>query len=111
MKGKMDFDNVKKIYESGKKKPKKTLCILVLLFVLVGIIAFVTSFCGEKGKQFAEPSKISNDTVTTPKAKQKQITNNDRTKDNLKIEQHTEGNQSPAIVSNSDVKIEYGGNK
>lgn len=107
----MDFDNVEKIYESGKKKPKKTLLIVVLLIVLVGIIAFVNNFCGEKARQFAEPSKISNDTVMTPKAKQKQITNNDPTKDNLKIEQHTEGNQSPAIVSDGDVKIEYRGNK
>lgn len=27
------------------------------------------------------------------------------------IDQKTEGNQSPAIVSDGDVKIEYGGNK
>ena len=107
----MNINNAEKIIESGKKYPWKTLLKFVLALMLVGIFAFVAHYCGEKGKQLAEPPKISNETIKAPNEKQQKMRDNDQPKDNLKIKQHTEGDQSPAIVSNGDVEIEYGDNK
>jgi|LGOV01.1.fsa_nt_gb flagellar basal body-associated protein FliL len=91
----MNFDDAKKIYESGRKQPIKTILTVVLLLVLLAISAYVTIFSGEKAKQHANTS-------TQPVKVNGQ---------GEKIFQTTEGNQSPAIVSDEDVNIEYGGDK
>lgn len=100
----MDFDNVEKIIASGKKKPIKTLLIFILVIILLALSALVTNFFGEKGKRLADPSKISNEALSTLGEKQQQITNNEQSKDTFKIEQHTEGDQSPAIIIFGDPK-------
>jgi flagellar basal body-associated protein FliL len=91
----MNFDDAKKIYESGRKKPIKTILIVVLLLVLLALSAYVTIFSGEKAKKHAntstQPFKVNGQ--------------------GEKIFQTTEGNQSPAIVSDEDVNIEYEGDK
>ena len=91
----MDFDNAEKIIESGKKKPQKTLAAVIVLIVLLGIIAYVQVYFSEKAKQHAS-------TLKEP------VNANGQDE---RIDQNTEGDKSPAIVSGGDVKIEYGGDK
>ena len=52
----MNFDDAKKIYESGRKQPIKTILTVVLLLALLAISAYVTIFFGEKAKQHANTS-------------------------------------------------------
>ncbi len=60
---------------------------MLLVVILAAVIAFVTGFFGETGKQAATPSRDASGPT---------------------IHQQTEGNQSPAVISDRDVTITYG---
>jgi hypothetical protein len=107
----MDFDDAEKIIEKGKKRPIKTLIGLFVILIMIAAYALVTNYCGEKGKQFAEPLKTSSETQETPKENQLKVKNNDQPQNKVIIEQHTEGDQSPNIVSDDETNITYGVSK
>lgn len=88
----MDFNEAKNIEESAKKKPIKTILVVLISLAMVALIAYTQGFFGEKGKDHAdtstEPAKVSDQ--------------------GNKTVQITKGNQSPAVVSDGDVSIYYG---
>jgi len=88
----MDFKDIIEIINSYKKQPRKTILIVLLLLPLLFIGAYVKGCCEEKGKQYANTSKHPN--------AQNEI-----------IYQATEGDKSPIIVSDGDVRLEYGNDK
>jgi hypothetical protein len=87
----MDFNNGKKIFDSFKRQPLKTTLIIILLLILLALSTYVAGFFGEKAKEHA----------TTVKSNGK----------GEQVNQTTKGDKSPAVVSDGDVKIEYGGDK
>ena len=82
----MDLEKAEKIVEPGKKNIVKTCVKILIIVAIVAIIAWVKGFFGERGKQDASPPKERPD---------------------VSIEQRTEGDQSPAIIS-PDVNLSYG---
>jgi hypothetical protein len=87
----MDFNNAKKMFDSLKRQPVKTTLIIILSLILLAFSSYLAGFWGEKGKEHA--------TAVDSNGKGKQIN------------QTTKGDKSPAIVSDGDVNIEYGGDK
>jgi hypothetical protein len=85
----MDFNDGKKIYESFKSKPLKTIFIIGCLLMLLAVGAYINGFFSEKAKDHA-------------------TTVNSNGKDE-RVYQTTTGDESPAVVSDGDVNIEYGG--
>jgi flagellar basal body-associated protein FliL len=104
---KMDFKDAEKIVEAGKTKFKRTLFIIILLLVLIAVIAYIKGFFGEKGKQHAGSSNESHWSSNSPS---REIQHQEKNTNAPVINQHTEGDQSPAIISN-DVNITYGAPK
>jgi hypothetical protein len=105
----MDFKDTEEIIEKGKKRPKRTLFVLILLSIFVVAYAYLTGFFSEKGKQHATPQKEIPRVVqpTNDLPKQKEDTNQPV------INQHTEGNQSPAvnIAPGGTANLTYGKTK
>ena len=90
----MDYKDTEKIIEAGEKRPKRTLFVLLVLLLLVSVIAFVTGYFREKGKRLAFPANQSQ-VISPPSSKAR-----DHQKQDIPrpiINQHTEGNQSPAV--------------
>ena len=102
----MDLNDAEKLITSGKKRPCKTLFNLLILFVLIAIISFVTQYCGEKGKQKAGVSESINQAPPTPKMDESASTI--PVTPAPSVSQKTHGEQSPAINSGRDVKLKYG---
>jgi flagellar basal body-associated protein FliL len=87
----MDFKNTEEIIEKGKKRPIRTLFILIVLVILVAAYAYITGFFSEKAKQHAVPPKDSSRDMLPSKDMSHQ-----RSSTNAPVtNQHTEGNQSP----------------
>lgn len=133
----MNFEQAEKIFDSIRKKPKKTIAILLTLIILFILYTLLSSFLTEKVKQLASPAKqasaiadmpsnkgqeaknigptsgTQNSAFTAAKKPQREKTkkDNDKTVDAPRINQHTEGSQSPAIISDRDVTITYGESK
>ncbi len=133
----MDFKQAEKIFDSIKKKPKKTVAILFALLILFILYTLIYSFISEKGKQLASPAKQSypvaesssnkgqetqtihpssgtqTSAFTATKKQQTEKTKQEYHKaiDAPRINQHTEGSQSPAVISNRDLTITYGESK
>ncbi len=91
----MDFDNAEKIIDKAKTQPKKTIMIVIVFAIIALAVAYGTTFVSKKAEQHAEPS--------IPAQKNQSETSS--------IEQHTKGDQSPAVVSDGDVEIKYGSDK
>lgn len=89
----MDFKNAEEIIEKGKKRPKRTLYILIFLLISVAAYAYITGFFSEKGKQHAASQTESPRIILPSKDLPKQKGNTNAPV----INQHTEGNQSPAV--------------
>lgn len=87
----MDFNDAKKIFESFKRQPLKTILIIILLLTFLAVSAYVTGFFGEKAKEHANA-----------------VNSNGKGE---RVYQATEGDESPAIVSDGNVNLEYGGDK
>lgn len=87
----MDFNNGERILDSFKRRPLKTTVIIIFLLISLAICSYVVGFFGEKAKEHRA--------TLTSNGKGEQVN------------QTTKGDKSPAIVSNGDVKIEYGGDK
>ena len=130
----MDFDTVEKMVESFKKKPKATLAVVVTLAIVFIVSAYLYGFFSEKGKHLASPAKQTSPAAKSPNTKDREAQDiqprsgppksslnatNDQLTERAKqdtgedataprINQHTEGNQSPAIVADRDVTITYG---
>ncbi len=107
----MDFEDAEKIIEKAKTQPKKTITIVIVFAIIALAIAYGTTLVSEKAKQHAEPSipaqKAQSETASTPDKK----TSNKAANGTSSIEQHTKGDQSPAVVSDGDVEIKYGSDK
>ena len=86
----MDFKDTEEIIEAGKKRPKSTLVILIVLLILLGVIAFVTSYSSEKGKRLAIPSNVSQTQSTKERPLQRY---------------ETSGSQSPIMPDNKGTVI------
>lgn len=95
----MDFDDVERIFDKAKTHPKKTLRIIIILIAIALSIAYGKSFISEKAKQRATPSTSAPKVSTEPA----------KGKSSIKI--RTEGEKSPAIVSEGEVEIKYGDEK
>jgi len=101
----MDFGDVEKIIEKVKKRPIKTLGIFFVFLVLLALIAFVNGFFDKKGKQHAGSSNESHEISVLP---HNGVQDQKKNTGAPIIIQHTEGNQSPAVVSESgNVNITY----
>jgi hypothetical protein len=90
----MDFNDSEKIVEEGEKHPKRTLIIFLVLLMLIAVFAYATGFFGEKGKRHAIPS---NERAVTSVPSSKVIEHQKEDINAPVINQHTEGNQSPAL--------------
>lgn len=98
----MNYKEFKRIYESFKKWPIITITFLVVCLIIFIFSKYFGSYFSEKGKQFANPQvKLINDRMSSEEIRK--YKNN--SKSTSKINQHTEGNQSPAVISNKDVNI------
>ena len=110
------INNAVKIVELFKSSWKKALLIFVVFLALVVLIAYFNGFFGEKGKQHATMPSKSRDASPSaepkPSAKTEEIKQSRDTEKSTapQIYQHTEGDQSPAIVS-KDSTINYGSPK
>jgi Na+-transporting methylmalonyl-CoA/oxaloacetate decarboxylase gamma subunit len=101
MLGKINIQDIEKIIKSFRKHKARTVSIVILFLVFLAVIAYITSFSTEKGKQHADSPKES-PAVTSPSKDVQQKTKDAK---NQTITQHTKGNQSPAIISDGDVSI------
>lgn len=102
----MNFNDAEKIIDSGTKRPIKTLIAIFILILLAGLLAFVQQYCGEKAKQ-ASVAESSKDVLSTPSVSQSQKKHTDQKMPTSIVEQHTEGEQSPNIISGGDVKLNF----
>ena len=102
----MNIKDIDKVIKSFKKNKMGTIItIIVFLFFLI-VISYFSGFFSEKGKRHADSPKVN--LVNKPASKEAQQTKHLK---NSKIIQHTEGDQSPAVVSGGDVKINYDNKK
>jgi hypothetical protein len=100
---KMNIYDIDKIIKSFKKNKIRTIFIIIIIFFIYLIVSpYISTYFSEKGKQHADSSKES--LVNKPVSKEVQQPMNVK---NPRIIQHTEGEQSPAIVSDRDVRINY----
>lgn len=104
----MNFKDVENLVSKFKKQPLMTLFVLVFYLLLVAAIAYLSAYSGEKGKQHSIPKSTNTGTTAAPKETvPKKRANND----GATINQRTQGDQSPAIVSGGNVTIEYNAHK
>lgn len=107
----MNFEDIEKIIEKAKIRPKKTIIILIVLLIIAIAITYGKAFFSAKALQHAKPSipaqKEQSESATIPNKQ----TSSEKANGTVTIEQHTKGDQSPAIVTDKDVKIMYKGNK
>ena len=90
----IDFQKTEELIESGRKKPGKTIIVVVFTLILIAFFAFITGYCSETGKLKASKESVHSEKLT-PEGQ------------GGLVNQQTEGDQSPAIVSD-DVIINYG---
>lgn len=89
-------------------RPFRTLIIVLVVVVILVGLTLIQSYFGEKGKQLAiAPNKDVGTATGTKEAAVEKKTENDRT---IIIEQHTQGDQSPAIVGEK-IELKYDGRK
>ena len=103
----MDIKDAEKIFESAPKRPLKTFLILIVFLLLVAAIAYVSGFSNEKAKKHANVKDTGPKISSPHEQKQQQNDKSIQTEFTTKINQSTDGNKSPAIISN-DVVIIYG---
>jgi hypothetical protein len=107
----MNFEDFEKIIDRLKTQPKKTIMIVIGLVIIAIAITYGRAFFSAKAIQHANPSnhdqKSQSESATTPNIQ----TSSDKVNGSTTLEQHTKGDQSPAIITNKDVKIIYKGDK
>ncbi|MCJ7602411.1 MAG: hypothetical protein MUO63_13055 [Desulfobulbaceae bacterium] len=106
----MDIKDAEEIIESGQQRPKKTFLVIIVFLLLVGVVAYVSGFFSEKAKKHANLKNDDQKVSLTPEIKQQKNSKSTQPESPPKINQSTEGDQSPAIISN-DVNIIYGDQK
>jgi len=106
----MNIKDAKEIIELGQQRPKKTVLVFIVFILLVAVVAYVSGFFGEKAKKHANLKNNDQKVSLTPERKQQKNGKSTQTESSPKINQSTEGDQSPAIISN-DVNIIYGDHK
>lgn len=100
----MNFKDVEQLISTFRYRRIKTVLVLGVFLLLVILIAYLSGYFGEKGKQHSISPKTDIGTVTVPKGPGvKKKTDNGKSI----INQRTEGNQSPSVVSGGNVTIEY----
>ena len=100
----MNFKDVEKLISTFKARPIKAVVRLVVFLLLVAVAAYLYNFFGQKGKQHSISPNTNIGTATAPKEVEvEKKTDNDRTI----INQRTQGDQSPSVVSGGNVTIEY----
>jgi len=91
----MELKDSEKLIESFKKRPWKTIFAIAVLLILLSVFGFFNGFFGEKGKRAAGLSNEGNPHVEQPS----NVLPHERKKAEPRptINQHTEGDQSPAV--------------
>lgn len=79
-----------------QKNRVKTISIIFIFFLLSGIYAFITNYCSRMGEQQAYKNTVEESADTAVSDDEKPS-----------ISQHTEGENSPAIVSDN-ATVTYG---
>jgi flagellar basal body-associated protein FliL len=93
----MDFKGADEIIDKARTQPGRVLLIVIVIILFTILIAYTTTFTSKKAEKHAKPTPPS--TQTQPQK-------------NIKVEQRTEGDQSPAIKTDEgDVTLNYGGTK
>jgi hypothetical protein len=90
----MELKDSERLIDSFKKQPGRTISAIVVLLLLVSMIAYFTGLFSEKGKRAAGQSKEGHPIEQTSKDlphEQK------KAEPRPTINQHTEGNQAPAV--------------
>ena len=90
----IDLKDAETLIETRGKKLYKKLIALFILLLIAAVFAWVIAYCSESGKQSQIQKPLQSEEHVP---KQEDITTN----------QHTEGDQSPAIVTNGDVNMDY----
>lgn len=106
----MDFKSAEDIVEAGKRRPKRTLIVILVLLFLAAVTAYVTGLCGEIGKRHAG-SSIESQTILVQPTKEDQHEKNNI--NSPAVTQQTHGNQSPAVnvAPGGTSTIHYGTSK
>ena len=100
----MNFKDLEFFVRALKTRPFQVAVILVAFLLISIITVYLEGFFGEKGKKHATSTKAETATVIVPyEAGEEKDTNDDK----HLIYQHTQGDQSPSIISEGDVKIQY----
>ena len=98
----MDFNTIDKIIDSFRKHPIRTLLIVFVMAIIALSAMFLNSYLSEMGKgaasnteaEIKKHDKSASDSITS-----------------VHIQQKTEGDQSPAVVSNGNVNIQFDNKK
>lgn len=101
------YKDVLDFINSYKKHPLKTIIVAVLLLFFLCLIAFCTGFFNKKGEQVAQPTIEKPIAVIPPTSSPQEK----QEAESPKVQQHTEGDNSPAVNAGGDVNIDIGGNK
>lgn len=102
--GNVNFKAVEKLIGTFKAQPRKTIFMLLVYLLILVVSSYLSAFFAQKGKQHSISPSTNIGTATAPKeAVVEKKTNNDR----AIINQRTQGDQSPAVVSGGNVIIEY----
>ncbi|RJQ78944.1 MAG: hypothetical protein C4519_11375 [Desulfobacteraceae bacterium] len=92
------YKNAEELFEAVKNKPVKALLVCFLTFIVLAAGAWAYNFFSEFGKR--HDIKLSSPAESSAPQQQKPS-----------VSQQTEGDQSPAIISDGDVKVDYRGKK
>jgi hypothetical protein len=104
----MNLKEEEKWISNFKAHPWKTIFMLLVLLLILIVYAYFTGFFGQKGKQHAISPNTNIDTTTAPK----EVIAEKKTKTNSTIiNQRTQGDQSPAVISGDNLTIEYDSHK
>ncbi|SRR6266702_1559596 len=89
----MDINDSEKLIESFKERPRNTIFAIVIFLFLISVIALVSAFFSEKGKQAAGPSKETPHVVKLTR----ELPQQRKSELPTTIHQRTEGHQSPIV--------------
>ena len=104
----MNFKEIEEWISNFRAKPRKTFFMFCLLLFIFAIISVFSGFFEQMGKRLSVSPNTNIGTTTAPK----EVGAEKKTKsDSAIINQRTQGDQSPAVVSGGNVTIEYDSRK
>jgi len=100
----MNFREIEKMISTFKARPIWTTLNFLVFLLIVAVLAYLSGFFEQKGKQHSMSPSKNIGTATVPKASGTEKTPN---KERPIINQRTQGDQSPSVVSGGNVRIDY----